>query len=262
MSSNVSDLRDTIVPKSDQLNSEQLLGGPITITVTDVRRGGGEDQPLVIHYEGEGGRPFKPCKSMRKVLVFAWGPDGREWTGRSMTIFNRPDVKFGGEEVGGIRISHLSHIKSDIVISLTSTRGRKEQTRIRKLDEADTISGSRARLEAAARGGMSNLRAAWSAIPKDHQRSIGGSKGCPDELKKIATDADAKTATNGERAGDEGDALANDPPITATSVRNQIAAAETLDALDDAFDLVRELPDHEHPALVQAYEDRRAELSS
>src|SRR5690606_17639307 len=80
MSTNsVSDLRDTIVPKSDQLNAEQLLGGPITITVTDVKRGGGEEQPVVIHYEGEGGRPYKPCKSMRKVLVFAWGSDGREW---------------------------------------------------------------------------------------------------------------------------------------------------------------------------------------
>jgi hypothetical protein len=31
MSTDVSDLRSTIVPKSDQLNSEQLLAGPITI---------------------------------------------------------------------------------------------------------------------------------------------------------------------------------------------------------------------------------------
>src|SRR3546814_10205634 len=83
MSNNVRDLRDTIVPKSDQLNAEQLLGGPITITVTDVKRGGGEEQPVVIHYEGEGGRPYKPCKSMRKVLVFAWGSDGGAWIGRS-----------------------------------------------------------------------------------------------------------------------------------------------------------------------------------
>src|SRR3546814_18473912 len=96
MSNNVSDLRDTIVPKSDQLNAEQLLGGPITITVTDVKRGGGEEQPVVIHYEGEGGRPYKPCKSMRKVLVFAWGADGRGWAGKRMTLYNPPAVKFGG----------------------------------------------------------------------------------------------------------------------------------------------------------------------
>jgi hypothetical protein len=193
MSTSVRDLRDTIIPKSDQLNSEQLLGAPITVTVTEVRRGGGEEQPLVIHYDGEGGRPYKPCKSMRKVLVFAWGADGSQWPGRSMTLYNRPDVKFGGEEVGGIRISHLSHIDRDIAIALTSTRGRKEKTSIKRLDESETVQGSRAGLEAAARGGTENLRAAWGSIPGDHKRSIGGAHGCPDELKQIAQAADASS---------------------------------------------------------------------
>lgn len=203
MSTSVRDLRDTIIPKSDQLNAEQLLGGPITVTVTDVRRGGGEEQPVVIHYDGDGGRPYKPCKSMRKVLVFAWGPDGTKWVGRSMTLYNRPDVKFGGEEVGGIRISHLSHIDRDIQISLTSTRGRKEQTRIRKLDEAQTVAGSRARLEAAARGGVNNLMAAWRATPTEHKRKIGPD-GCPDELKAIAAAADEQQA---QRERDEAEAV-------------------------------------------------------
>lgn len=189
----VRDLRDTIVPKSDQLNAEQLLGGPITITVSEVRRGGGEEQPVVIHYHGDGGRPYKPCKSMRKVLVYAWGPDGSQWVGKSMTVYNRPDVKFGGEEVGGIRISHLSHIDRDIAVSLTATRGRKEQTRIRRIDEADTLDGSRSRLQAAARGGMSSLVAAWRAIPAEH-REVIGPDGCPDEFKTLAAEADARSA--------------------------------------------------------------------
>lgn len=182
----VGDLRDTIVPKSDQLNAEQLLGGPITITVTAVRRGGGEEQPVVIHYEGDGGRPYKPCKSMRKILVFAWGPDGNAWIGRSMTLYNRPDVKFGGEEVGGIRISHLSNIDRDIAVSLTATRGRKEQTKIKKLAEAETVEGSRNRLNAAARGGMKSLAATWASIPRAHKVALDGANGCPDEFKRIA----------------------------------------------------------------------------
>jgi hypothetical protein len=188
----VADLRDTIVPKSDQLNAEQLLGGPITVTVTDVRRGGGEEQPVVVHYEGEGGRPYKPCKSMRKILVFAWGPDGNDWVGRSMTLFNRPDVKFGGEEVGGIRISHLSHIDKDIAVALTATRGRKEQTRIKRLAEGPTVDSSRARLEAAARGGMKSLASTWKAIPTAHKVALGGASGCPEEFKRIAESVDAR----------------------------------------------------------------------
>lgn len=191
MNNDVSNLKDTIIPKSDQLNAEQLLGGPITLTVTDVRRGSGEEQPVIIHYEGEGGRPYKPCKTMRKILVFAWGADANVWIGRSMTVFNRPDVKFGGEEVGGIRISHLSHIDKDIAVALTATRGRKEKTRIERLADAPTVEDARARLNAAARGGMKSLVATWPTISKAHKLALGGEKGCPDEFKQIAQAADA-----------------------------------------------------------------------
>lgn len=133
MNATVEDLRPTIIPKSDQLNAEQLLGGPMTITVSDVRIGSGEEQPVVVHYVGEEGRPFKPCKTMRKVLIHAWGADGRAWAGRSMTLYNDPAVKFGGEDVGGIRISHLTDIERDIKVSLTSTRGKKAKYEIKRL---------------------------------------------------------------------------------------------------------------------------------
>jgi hypothetical protein len=133
----VSNLRGTIIPKSDQLNAEQLLGGPMTITVAEVRTSASDEQPVVIHYEGENGRPYKPCKTMRKVLILAWGEDGRQWPGKSMTVYNQPDVKFGGAEVGGIRISHLSDIPKDIQVALTATRGKKAQHIIKRLDDAD-----------------------------------------------------------------------------------------------------------------------------
>jgi hypothetical protein len=135
MSSDVSNLRDTIVPKSDQLNSEQLMAGPMTITVTAVRRGS-DEQPIIVHYEGDDGRPYKPCKTMRKALIFAWGDDGRQWVGKSMTLFCDPEVKFGGVKVGGIRISHLSHVERDLALALTATKGRKETHLIRKLEVA------------------------------------------------------------------------------------------------------------------------------
>lgn len=129
----VSDLRATIVPKSDQLNAEQLLSGPLTITVSDVRIGGGDDQPVTVHYHGDNGRPYKPCKTMRKVLILAWGHDGRQWVGKSMTLFNDPAVRFGGLDVGGIRISHLSDIPNDIKVSLTATKGKKAPHVIKRL---------------------------------------------------------------------------------------------------------------------------------
>jgi hypothetical protein len=133
MNASVEDLRPTIIPKSDQLNAEQLLGGPMVLTVTDVRVSESGEQPVTVHYAGEGGRPFKPCKTMRKVLIHAWGPDGRVWVGRSLKVYNDPTVRFGGDDVGGIRISHLSDIERDVKVSLTSTRGKKAKYEIKRL---------------------------------------------------------------------------------------------------------------------------------
>ena len=134
MQTDVTDLRPTIVPKSDQLNSEQLLGAPMVITVTDVRAGGSDEQPVTIHYENDQGRPYKPCKTMRKVLILAWGANGLGWIGKSMQLYNDPAVKFGGADVGGIRISHLTDIPKDIHVQLTATKGKKAPHAIKRME--------------------------------------------------------------------------------------------------------------------------------
>jgi hypothetical protein len=187
----VSNLNDTIVPKSDQLNADQLIGGPMTIRVTAVRRGSGDDQPVTVHYEGENGRPYKPCLTMRKVLIFAWGEDGEQWVGRMMTLYNRRDVKWGGVEVGGIRISHMSHVEGDIKLSLAATRGKKEPIIIKRLDASDPLQDSRAKMDAAARAGMDALKQAWSALSVDHKHRLGGKDGCPESYKTVAKQVDA-----------------------------------------------------------------------
>ena len=171
--SDISNLRDTIVPKSDQLNAEQLLGGPMTITITDVRRGMTDEQPIIISYSGDQGRPYKPCKSMRKVLVFAWGEDGRQWIGRSMTLFNNPEVMFGGVKVGGIRISHLSDIERDIALSLTKTRGKKEQFTIQRLTHDPKVEKYRQRLTAVAQETPEKLADAWKKTPAAIRAALG-----------------------------------------------------------------------------------------
>lgn len=181
--SDISNLRDTIVPKSDQLNAEQLLGGPITITVTNVTRGT-DDQPITIHYADDQGRPYKPCKSMRKVLVFAWGEDGHQWIGRSMTLFNNPEVMFGGVKVGGIRISHLSDIARDIQLSLTKTRGKKEQFVIQHLAADPKVEQYRQKLIAVAEHGVDKLADAWKKTPAKIRAALG--EKFKDSLKESA----------------------------------------------------------------------------
>lgn len=186
------DISHTIVSKSDQLNADQLLGGPITITVSAVRIAEG-DQPVVIQYQNDNGRPYKPCLSMRKILAFAWGTDASQWVGRSITLYNDPEVMFGGKKVGGIRISHLSHIKGDITASITVTRGKKREMTIKKLQQQQQsqadISSYVAQLESAAQNGTESLVKAWQDTPKAVRAQIGPS-GCPEKLKEIARKAD------------------------------------------------------------------------
>ncbi len=126
------DLRGTIKPKSDQLNADDLIGGPVTIRITGVAVGEGE-QPVSISFDGDGGKPFKPGKSMRRVLVNLWGPDGAAYIGRSLTIYRDEQVVFGGVEVGGIRISHMSHLQRETTMALTATKAKRKPFTVRPL---------------------------------------------------------------------------------------------------------------------------------
>jgi hypothetical protein len=61
------------------------------------------------------------------------GPDANVYGGRSLTLFRDDKVRFGAMEVGGIRISHMSHIEREITIALTATRGNKKPYTVRPL---------------------------------------------------------------------------------------------------------------------------------
>lgn len=129
------DMSKTIAPKSNQLNADDLIGDrSLTITITKVDAGPSLDQPVAIHYEG--GLPYLPCKSMRRVLVHCWGKDAKAYVGRSMTLFRDEKVRFGGAEVGGIRISHLSHIDGPQSMALTASRAQRKLYTVQPLKAA------------------------------------------------------------------------------------------------------------------------------
>jgi hypothetical protein len=127
------DITHTIVPKSDQLNADSFMGGPKTYTVAKVTANeGSADQPINIYFEGEP-LVFRPCKSMRRVIVKIWGPDASKYAGRSMTLYRDPKVKWGGMEVGGIRISHMTGLDKPEVMALTETRAQRKPYTVQPL---------------------------------------------------------------------------------------------------------------------------------
>jgi len=117
-------LLETIAPKSDQLNADDLIAGPRTITITRVVITGGE-QSVSIFFDGDNGKPWKPSKSMRRalIMVFGEGDNGKAWTGKQVTLFRNEKLKFDNC-IGGIQFSHASGLSKPLTFALTMGRGR------------------------------------------------------------------------------------------------------------------------------------------
>ncbi len=103
------DIGFALEAKSDQLNAADLAGAEPVIKISKVTVKKGE-QPISIYYEGDHGRPWKPSKGMLRILAGCWGRKSSEWVGRFAQIYCDPSVKYGGEEIGGVRIRALSNI--------------------------------------------------------------------------------------------------------------------------------------------------------
>jgi hypothetical protein len=126
------DMTPTLAAKSNQLTTDDLIAGPLTIQITRVSAGSPE-QPVAVHFDGDDGRPWHPCKSMRRVLVAAWGADASQYVGRRVTLFRDPEVTYGGIKVGGVRISHLSNLDGPLSIALTVTRQKRAPYKVQPL---------------------------------------------------------------------------------------------------------------------------------
>lgn len=129
------DILQTTEPRSDQQNFDDYSTGPRTVTISEVRAGSTE-QPVEIHLAEYPGRPYKPSKSMRRVLVAAWGSDAEVYVGRRMTLVGDPTVKFGGATVGGIKIAALSNLDKRLTVSLTVTKGKRAPHTVEPLSVA------------------------------------------------------------------------------------------------------------------------------
>lgn len=124
-------LSEALAPRSDQLNADDLIPGPRVLKITGGRVSSEDRQKrIVLSYEGDGGKPFKPCKTMGRAMVMVWAltDDGfaEQVIGKSIRVYRDPEVRFGDQgQVGGIRISHMSHIDKPVSLKLTVSQGKK-----------------------------------------------------------------------------------------------------------------------------------------
>lgn len=165
------DLSDTIAPTSDQLDAVDLLTGPRTFTITDVSKGNVE-QPVQISL-AEFPRVWRPSKGMRRVLVAAWGPDGKSYVGRRVTLYCDPNVTFGKDKVGGTRISHLSDLPGNkrLSVPLLVTRGKSAMFTVEPLTEPAAPSEPTAE-QVAASTDIDELKGMWRASSPARRKDI------------------------------------------------------------------------------------------
>lgn len=173
----MTDLSTTIIPKSDQMNADDLISGPITITITKVSANpSSAEQPISVNYEGDNGKPYKPCKSMRRVMVAIWGKDGAEYPGRSMTLYRDPSVTWGGLAVGGIRISHMTDIDKPVTMALTATKQSRKPFTVHPLDmsrpQIDPIDAYAKEVGAAIKTMSSSDLYTWWSETKDRRDAL------------------------------------------------------------------------------------------
>lgn len=189
----MSNMLSTIAPKSDQLNADDLIGGQaLTIRITAVSVAAG-DQPCSLNFEGDNGKPYKPCKSMRRVLVHCWGADSKAYAGRALTLYRDDKVRFGGAEVGGIRISHLSHISEPMTMALTASRAQRKPYTVQPLttnsqptaEDKATQEAFDALLQEAY--GATTLEGINEIAKKANVASRGVQKAKKDEMRDIVT---------------------------------------------------------------------------
>jgi len=166
-----------------------LTGVPRTFTIAEVRKGPSAEQPVEIAMD-EFERPWRPAKSMRRILVAAWGADASQYVGKRVSLFGDPTVKWAGQAVGGIRVKALSHIDGPLTVALTVTRGKRAPFVVEPLKGApvDTVAADEW-LEAIKEAStMPQLLAAWegatkAAVTKD-QRLIDAKDRKKEQLSK------------------------------------------------------------------------------
>ena len=189
------DITDALAPTSDQLDAIELVN-PRTFTIDSGSRLGSRDGKTVAEIRLVGfPRVWRPSKGMLDVLAKCWGTDGKAWAGRSVTLYNDPEVTFGKDKVGGIRISHLSHIDGPVTVMI---RGRGQGARkiawpVQPLAVAAPPPPPAAMSleDVAATTDTDTLRTAWQASPPDVRAAIEA------RVAEIAALAQGDTAQTG-----------------------------------------------------------------
>lgn len=132
-------IREFVKIKSDRLNFEDFIMGSQDFTIAKLGRKVDQGNVrLLMIFEGREATPYWVPKGMVKCLSNpeGWGEsEFSEWIGRKVRLFGEPTVVYAGKELGGVRISHISHIPQAYSTKITERRGVRIDYVISPLEE-------------------------------------------------------------------------------------------------------------------------------
>lgn len=133
-------IREFVKIKGDRLNFEDFIMGSQDFTIVKLGRKVDGGQPrLLMFFEGREETPYWVSKGMVKCLSNpeGWGnSEFSEWVGRKVRLFGEPSVMYAGKELGGVRISHISHISQPYSTKITERRGVRIDYAISPLNDS------------------------------------------------------------------------------------------------------------------------------
>lgn len=124
----------TLEAKSDQLNAVDIQGLDLVIRIRDVKLIDNRDQPMSIYYDGDNNRPWKPSLGMRRILAGCYGDSTQNLIGKHVKLFCDPEVTFGKDKVGGLRIKAVSDIPAAKNFIVTERRNKRATYTVERLD--------------------------------------------------------------------------------------------------------------------------------
>ena len=133
----MADIARAIEPQSDRQNAVDYQTGPKVFTVagtSDYRDDKGRGR-VNVHLAEAPDRPFKPSATNLRLIAIGWGEDDTVWPGRRIKLALDPEVTYGREKVGGVRVVALSHIDQPYTAKLPVTRGKKAEYRVEILTD-------------------------------------------------------------------------------------------------------------------------------
>lgn len=165
-------MKITAEPRSDQLNADDFVGRSATFTIAGVRVGKAEQKYDIDLVEVEG-RAWRPPLTVLRLLLAAWGDEAGDWVGRKVTLYRDETVAFGKDVVGGIRVSHMSHLPDNkpFETRVTTKRGRRAPLRVEPIVESQPSPEPTAE-QVAAETNIDTLTAMWQASGPERRQQI------------------------------------------------------------------------------------------